>query len=158
MSALRIIAPLIASSALGVAGFAAVSAPASSAPAASVPAAAHTSFGASVDQCRLRIEKVRVLDLQHDVDGVDKAFVNIGNSVTTTRSYAVPQTRNLLLDGEERFSDEARVELRVEILGGGGPSIGVGSDTVPCEDTTRDFVFDNGDARYKVKALVQVLP
>jgi hypothetical protein len=154
MFALRIIAPVIATTALGMAGYAATASPAASSSAAS----ASGSAGAAVDQCRLRIEKVRVLDLQHDVDGVDQVFVNIGNSVTATRSFSIPQTRNMLSDGEELFVEEAQVELRVEILGGGGPSFSVGSDTVPCQDTTRDFVFNNGDARYKVKALVQVLP
>jgi hypothetical protein len=155
MSALRIIAPIVTTTALGVAYLAATAPPAVSSPDTSSTAA--SSAGAAVDQCRLRIMKVRVKDLQHDADGIDNAFVKIGNSVTATRSYVIPQTRNTLSDGEEEFVGTARVALRVEILGGAS-SVRVGSDTVPCLNTTRDFVFDNGDAKYKVKALVQVLP
>lgn len=159
MSALRSIAPLIATTALGLAGIAATAPPAVSSPAApsATASSATASSAAAVDQCRLRILKVRVKDLQHDVEGIDNAFVKIGNSVTTTRSYVIPQTRNTLGDGEELYSGTAQVTLKVEILGGVA-SVRVGSDTVDCVDATRDFVFDNGDAKYKVKALVQVLP
>ena len=149
MSARRIVAPLL-TSALGLAGLAAVS-PATAAH--TVP----TSATAAVDQCKLRISKVRVKDLQHDQEGVDQVFAKIGNSVTITRPYSVPQTRNLLGDGEELFSGTAQVTLRVEVLGGLGSFV-IGTDTVPCQDTTRDFAFTNGDAHYKVRAVVDVLP
>ena len=159
MLALRIIAPVV-TAALGVTGIAATASAAPSSTGRSASVAASTgnaeSAGVADDQCRLRIAKVRVLNLQHDVEGVDRAFVNIGNSVTETLSYSIPQTRNTLGTGEELFSGTAQVTLKVEVLDGLG-SIVVGSDTVPCRNTTQDFVFGNGDARYKVKAVVEVL-
>lgn len=153
MSARRIIAPLM-TTALGLTVFATLS-PASASASASASEAG--SARAAVEQCQLRISKVRVKDLQHDQEGVDQVFVDIGNSLTTTRPYSVPQTRNLLGDGRELFSGTARVALRVEALQGAG-SIVVGSGTVPCQNGTHDFVFDNGDATYKVRAVVDLLP
>lgn len=34
----------------------------------------------------------------------------------------------------------------------------IGSATLPCEDANPALTFDNGDARYKAKPLVQVQP
>jgi hypothetical protein len=150
MSSLRITAPLLTAAvtaslaaALGVTGLTT----------ASATAAPGLTPG---DSCLLRAQTVRVKDVQDDASGTDDAvFVRLGNSSTITRSYTVPQTRNTLGDGRELFAETAQVTLFVD---DGGVLMPVGSTDVPCETRTHKLVFDNGDARYKVKALVQVQP
>lgn len=150
MSALRIVAPIM-TAALGIAGLTAVASTATASPSAPAHSA---SSRVAVDQCLLRLQKTRVLDLQHD-GGTDEVFARLGNSQTTSRTYTLPQTRNTTGDGQELFSGFASIVL-VEQSGPFGTAID--SKVVACENATRDLVFDDGDARYKVRALVQVQP
>lgn len=145
MSALRITAPLLAVALCAAAGVTSA-------------ASATTEAGRGPgDSCLLRAQEVRVKNVQNDASGTDAAvFVRLGNSSTITRSYTVPQSRNTVGDGQELFAGTARVALVVD--GSGPGSTRVGSTSVRCEDRTHKFTFSNGDARYKVKALVQVQP
>lgn len=154
MNARRFIVPTL-TAAVAVSGLVASIPPASAAVSPSASTADSARF--AVDQCRLRLVRVRAKDLQHDQAGADQVSGVIGNSFTDTLTYSLGETPNTLGTGEELFSGSAVVALKVEALGGGA-GLTIGSGSVDCQNATRDFVFDNGDATYKVRALVQVLP
>lgn len=147
MSAIRILAPLMTAAL-------ATTALVGTGPSATATAAAADSASgrSALVQCLLRLQKTRVKDLQNDL-GSDLVFAQIGNSRTISRPYTLPQTRNTLGDGSELFSNVAVIRLIEE----SGPfPVVIDTHAVTCEDATRDFVFSNGDAKYKVRALVQV--
>ena len=150
MSSIRIIAPLM-TAALATAALTATC-PSATASSAGTSAGAASDRAAVSTNCLLRLQKTRVQDLQND-NSTDQVFARLGNSTTITRPYTLPQTRNTLGDGSELFSGTAPITL----FETSGPfPIAIDTHWVTCEDATRDFVFTNGDARYKVRALVQV--
>ncbi|WP_141012810.1 hypothetical protein [Nocardioides sambongensis] len=111
---------------------------------------------AAVATCTLRLVSTKAVNLQHDATGTDQLRARLGNTTTRTRSYTVGQRRNTLSDGTETFSDETRISLQVEVLGGAWLTID--SRGVDCEDRTRDLVVANGDSRYKMRAILAVVP
>ena len=54
------------------------------------------------------------------------------------------------------FSDRATISLQVEVLQGAWRTID--ARNLSCETRTRDFTLSNADARYKVRAILKVLP
>lgn len=108
------------------------------------------------ETCTVRLLTTKAVNLQHDVTGTDDVRAQLGNTTTRTRSYTLGQRRNTFGDGTETFTDATRVALQVEVLGGAW--LPIDSRGIQCEDRTRDLVMANGDARYKVRAVVAVLP
>lgn len=106
--------------------------------------------------CSVRLVTTKAINLQHDNTGTDQIKARLGNTLTRERSYTLGQRRNTLSDGTETFSDAALVTLQVEVLGGAWLTID--SHVIQCENTTRDLVFTNSDARYKARADIDILP
>ena len=108
------------------------------------------------DTCTLRLLSTKAVNLQHDVKGTDDVRAQLGNTTTRVRPYSLGQRRNTNGDGTETFTGTTLASLQVEILGGAWLSID--SRVIRCEERTRDYVFTNRDARYKARAVVDVVP
>ncbi len=124
-----------------------------------VPAATAVALeaaAAATGTCSLRLVTTKAVNLQHDGSGTDEVRAHLGNTNTRTRAYTLGQRRNTLSDGTELFSDTTQLSLQVLVRDVVWRTI----DTrqVRCEDRTRDFVLSNSDARYKTRAIIEVLP
>ncbi|WP_243059594.1 hypothetical protein [Nocardioides sp. SR21] len=116
-------------------------------------AAAQPARGA--ETCTLRLLTTKAVDLQHDVKGTDEVRAQLGNTTSRTRTYTVGQRRNTLSDGRETFTGSTQVSLQVEVLG--GVWLPIDTRGIRCEDQTRDLVLSSNDARYKARAVVEVI-
>jgi hypothetical protein len=104
--------------------------------------------------CTARVLTTRAVNLQHDGKGADVVRARLGNTITRERSYALGQTRNTNVDGEEVFSGPVRVSLEVEVRNVAW--LPIDYRNVSCEDATHTFTLRNGDAAYKARIVVRL--
>lgn len=141
---------------LGIAPFMAASVLILTAPATSAAAAGSSGSSAQPEpRCQARVMTTRAVNLQHDVKGTDVIRARLGNTTTRDRSYVLGQTRNTGVDGEEVFSDRARVSLEVQVRD--VAFLPIDYRNIECENATHTFTLRNGDAAYKARVLVQLL-
>lgn len=105
--------------------------------------------------CSARVLTTRAVNLQHDDKGVDVVRARLGNTLTRERSYALGQTRNTNVDGEEVFTGRARISLEVQFREVAW--LPIDYRYVDCDDATHTFTLRNGDATYKARVIVQGL-
>ncbi|WP_028660105.1 hypothetical protein [Nocardioides insulae] len=106
--------------------------------------------------CSVRLVTTKAINLQHDVKGTDDVRARLGTTLTQVRPYTLGQRRNTLNDGTGRF--RVLTILRLQVKVGNGTWLRIQDRFVRCSDHTRDLVFQNRDARYKARAVIDVLP
>jgi hypothetical protein len=117
------------------------------------PATAAAASERTVPTCTLRAVAVTALDLRDDGQAFDEVRVHVGTQTIAERTYFQGQKRNTLSEATDTFQTTRRVRL-VER----GPGfLGLQTAPIACANAVRTVELSDGDARYEVIYIVQVL-